>query len=227
MKTTGDRPLRSPFQDSPDDPFWVTTALTSIAAPGKRVALAALEESGQLELRGTAAGESLASALGIQPPPFGKALHTRKALIAQLRPDHWLAVTGSWRAASVLAKSIASDSNENGGLLTLTDVTHGRACLLLVGIPAAEVLARLCGLDFSSRAFPHTHVVQTSLARVKALLIRWNARDLPAYFISVDRSLARYVRRAIWKEMEAFDPALLKTETVIDEWPAARNGAAA
>ena len=38
-----------------------------------------------------------------------------------------------------------------GELVTATDVTHGRALVRLTGPRAADVLAKVCGIDLSER----------------------------------------------------------------------------
>jgi heterotetrameric sarcosine oxidase gamma subunit len=77
---------------------------------------------------------------------------------------------------------------------TLTDITHGRCGLLLIGQDTPKVLRKVCGLNFSDQAFPNMYAAQSSLAKVRTLIIRADAdEDMPAYGLFVDRSLAQYV----------------------------------
>ena len=61
--------------------------------------------------------------------------------------------------------------------VTVTSITHGRCGMLLVGSDAARVLRKVCGLDFSDKQFSDLHAAQTSLAKVRTLIIRADIRD--------------------------------------------------
>jgi sarcosine oxidase, subunit gamma len=88
--------------------------------------------------------------------------------------------------------------------VTLTDITHGRAGIALVGTQARDVLAKVCGLDFSDRTFLDKHAAQTSLAKVRALIIRDDEDSLPIYKLFVDRSLASYVWDVVYDAAQEF-----------------------
>jgi sarcosine oxidase subunit alpha len=78
-------------------------------------------------------------------------------------------------------------------LITITDVTHGNAELWLVGPRSAELLSRLCGLDFHDSQFPNHTAKQSSLAKTTQLIIRRDVSKLPAYGIIGTRSLGMYL----------------------------------
>jgi len=219
LETLSSAPMRSPFQDLLDNPSSQIEGPSSITELGESLALAPLFERGLFELR----GRNLAEAMSIHLSRPGEVLLHGDALIARLRPDHWLAVTRSRDAIPAFSDFTAD--NRTGELTTLTDITHGRACLLLIGARATEVLTRLCGLDFSEAAFPHAHAAQASLAKVRSLIIRWDLNHLPAYFISVERSLARYISEAILAEMEEYHPRIWKAAAGIEDWPTAQAAA--
>ena len=88
--------------------------------------------------------------------------------------------------------------------LTATDITHGRGVLRLRGPYAAQVLQKICGLDFSDTAFPTLHTAQSSLAKVHALIMRHDMDHMPVYTVVVDRSLAPYVWDALYDAMQEF-----------------------
>lgn len=90
-------------------------------------------------------------------------------------------------------------------LLTITDMTHGRGHMLLVGARAADVLPKVCGLDFDEAAFPNNHAAQTSLAKARATIIRHDRDGAPAYHLLVGYSLAEYVWGVVFDAMREFD----------------------
>jgi sarcosine oxidase subunit gamma len=82
------------------------------------------------------------------------------------------------------------------------DLTHGRGHMLLFGMRAADALAKLCGLDFD--AFPNNTCAQTSLAKVKTLIVRLDEGGAPAYHLIVDRSLAAYVWDVVFDAIQEY-----------------------
>lgn len=73
-----------------------------------------------------------------------------------------------------------------------TDLTHGLAVLRLQGAQAAELLGKICGLDFHETVFPDGRVAQTSAAKIKTLIARCDEGNMPTYFLHVDRPLGQY-----------------------------------
>jgi heterotetrameric sarcosine oxidase gamma subunit len=175
--TAADLPIQSPLSASS----------TGIAS---RVLLEDLSgRRALLDLRGDAA-PALRRVFGTVPAAPGGVLVDQTRTVACLRPDHLIAATGHGDAAA-LAADLRGGGRDHP--ITLTDNTHGRGVLRLSGPRAADVLPKLCGLDFRERAFPDLHAAQTSYAKVKALLIRQDVGGYPAYLIVIDRSHAQYV----------------------------------
>jgi heterotetrameric sarcosine oxidase gamma subunit len=114
-----------------------------------------------------------------------------------------------------IAESQRRIGAENVGHTTITDITHGRCVLLLVGDKAARVLPKVCGLDFRDKQFPNMHAAQTSLAKVRTLIIRADIDDeTPTYALIVDRSLAAYVWDVVFDAAREFDGIALNSEAV-------------
>lgn len=215
INTKSSLPFRSPFEKAPVEGLSPILGLTESLDLGGRVGLARLDEVGLLEIRGQVAAAALTDADEGESPAVGVAHTPGDALLARLRPDLWTMVTASRHSSPPWVETLMPTVHQ--GAVTLTDVTHGRACLLLCGDPAAEVLARLCALDLTNVGFPHATATQTALAKVKALVIRWDWSNLGTYFIAVDRSLGRYVMNALLAELNDFDPVGLVAEGA---WPA-------
>lgn len=146
-----------------------------------------------LHLRGAEAESALRlSSMGIGDVA---AIESEEGLLARLRRDEFvLLVRDGWATSDRLAALIGQ------ARVTLTDITHGRSGLLLVGAgtSAPDILRKVCALDSSDAAFPHLHAAQTSLAKVRTLIIRADIDTTPAYGLFVDRSLAQYVWNVVY-----------------------------
>jgi heterotetrameric sarcosine oxidase gamma subunit len=73
-----------------------------------------------------------------------------------------------------------------------TDYSDGIAVLRLVGSAAPELLSKICGLDFHSDRFPNLHVAQTSAAKIKTLIARYDEEHTPGYYLHVDAPSGQY-----------------------------------
>ena len=75
---------------------------------------------------------------------------------------------------------------------------HSHAWLQLAGESRAEVMAKLCGVDFSEGVFPLGSVAQTQAARVSVIVAAHQDRGGQSVFsMFVDQSLARHLWEAI------------------------------
>lgn len=114
------------------------------------------------------------------------------ARLFRLRSDRYFVGTrpgGEPELRDLLEKAASSI----GGLTSVVDMTHGWAELWLVGPASAELLSRLCGLDFAARAFPDLAARQSSVAKTSQLIVRNDLGELPAYGLIGPRSLAGYL----------------------------------
>lgn len=88
--------------------------------------------------------------------------------------------------------------------VTMTDVTHGYGQMQLMGPLARDVLPKVCGLDFADAAFPNHHAAQSSLAKVRTLIVRFDDENTPAFHLVVSASLAAYVWSVVADAMQQF-----------------------
>ena len=165
------------------------TALeTETAAARQNVALTDASANGKILVQGQAAGAVLlAVSLDV-----GAGMATDLGHVYRLRPDLFFVNTAPDGADSAL-HSIQIAAPAAAGLVTVTDVTHGRAQLQLVGPNSRDLLSRLCGLDFHPAAFPNLAACQSSVARTTQLIIRCDLGQLPVFTLVGARSLAAYL----------------------------------
>ena len=147
---------------------------------------------GCLVLRGDGAREdfrgTVASVLGLEPAlePL-TAVRRRDVSMLWLGPDEWLVVVPDRRRERI--ERSLRDALE-GQHAALTDVSHGRAVLVLSGPDARAVLAKGCSLDLHPRVFGPGRCAQSRFAKCQALIHQ--TTDAPEFEIHVQRSFAHY-----------------------------------
>jgi heterotetrameric sarcosine oxidase gamma subunit len=132
----------------------------------------------------------------LPPLAIGQGTAVPEGHVYRLRADLFFVSTPPGIESDVLLP-LHEASHTAGDLVTVTDITHGRAELRLVGPASAELLSRLCGLDFHPSAFPNLAARQSSLAKTTQLIIREDIGALPAYSLVGARSLGAY----LWHSM--------------------------
>ena len=93
----------------------------------------------------------------------------------------------------------STKANDSDDLITITDISHGNAELWLVGPHSAELLSRLCGLDFHDSQFPNGTAKQSSVAKTSQLIIRQDLGKHLAFGLIGPRSLGVYLWQTIMK----------------------------
>jgi sarcosine oxidase, subunit gamma len=86
----------------------------------------------------------------------------------------------------------------HGELVTVTDLTHGRALIRLTGAASPELLARLCGIDLADEVTPNRAAFRAPVARLATDVVR---DDQPSgtrsYLLHCERSSGRYLWDAL------------------------------
>ena len=140
-----------------------------------------------------------------KPPPV---LEPAVAAVVELRPDRYL-VHGAAGTDDALEARVRS-ALPAGQLLSVTNITHGRAEIQLVGTQCVALLSRLCALNFAESEFPNMRAKQTSVAKISQVVVRCDAGGLPAYTLIGARSLGQYLWAALLAagaELGAFSAA--------------------
>ena len=187
-------------------------ARASAAAGDEGVMLAESPMRGLLVLRGDAADAefrgAVAAVLGLEPvvEPLTSA-RRRDVSILWLGPDEWLVVTPDRRLDRI--ERTLRDALE-GQHAALTDVSHGRAVLVLSGPHAREVLAKGCTLDLHPRVFGPGRCAQSRLAKCQALI--HHTTDAPEFEIHVQRSFAQYAWTWLEDAGQEFAVRIVPTE---------------
>lgn len=142
----------------------------------------------------------LARALGIS---FGRAARdSAGALVIGSGPGEWLILgpVGEGRALRHrLEKTAAQEAGQE--LVTVLDLTHGRALMRLTGTPAAATLAKVCSIDLADASTPNGTAFRSSVANMVADVIRDDQEStagiVVSYLLHCERSYGQYLFDAL------------------------------
>jgi heterotetrameric sarcosine oxidase gamma subunit len=154
--------------------------------------LADLTPQGKIQIEGDRATEAVTLAFKVAPAAIGSHAQTGVGNLYRLRHDQFYLSTppgGEEEAQAQLTRVI----DERKLFVTVTDLTHGLADILLIGPAAPNVLSKVCGLDFHPSVFPDETAKQSSVAKTRQLILRRDLGGFPAYSVIGARSLAAYL----------------------------------
>jgi heterotetrameric sarcosine oxidase gamma subunit len=142
-------------------------------------------------VRASTDGE-VARALGV---PFGRAARDeRGTLVVGSGPGEWLLLAPPGANAAVAGRVEAVPDNE---LVSVFDATHGRALMRVTGARAADLLAKVCGVDFSEEVTPDGAAFRSSVAKLVADVVRDDRGGTRSYLLHCERSSGQYLFDAL------------------------------
>ena len=97
--------------------------------------------------------------------------------------------------AGRLGKIAAESAPEE--FVSVVDLTHGRALMRVTGPDAAELLARLCGVDLDDDMTPDGAAFRSAVAGVATDIIRDDRAGVPSYLLHCERSSGQYLFDAL------------------------------
>ena len=165
-----------------------TTSEAEIAAARERLALADETPNGKLLLEGDQAESVLMAAFNLNSLKINEG----RDGIYRLRNDLFFISTPPGREVSA-QKKLTTASTASEQFVTVTDITHGRAEIRVIGPNSQTLLSKVCGLDFHPSRFPNETAKQSSLAKTTQLIIRCDIGELSAFSIIGAQSLGPYV----------------------------------
>ena len=165
-----------------------TTLEAEIATARERLVLADETPNGKLLIEGEGAESVLMDAFDLGSLKINEG----RDGIYRLRNDLFFISTPPGREVRT-QKKLTTGSTASEQFVTVTDITHGRAEIRVIGPNSQALLSKLCGLDFHSSAFPNETAKQSSLAKTTQLIIRRDIGELPTFSIIGTQSLGPYV----------------------------------
>jgi sarcosine oxidase subunit gamma len=139
---------------------------------------------------------AMAAGLGV---PLGRAARTGAVLngavlTAAAGPGEWLALAPAGTAARVGAELAGlADRSAPGELVSVIDLTHGRALMRITGLAAVELLAGECPVDLADDMAPDGTALRAPVAGLAVDIIRDDRSGTPSYLLHCERSSGQYL----------------------------------
>jgi aminomethyltransferase len=190
-----------------------STVEEEITVARRSIALADGSASGKIVVEGQGAEAVLQAAWGIPSLATGQGIDGEAKHIYRLRDDQFFIHLDPGKKDEAI-RTLTGGLEGSHELVTVTDITHGRADLLLIGPQCTELLSRLCSLDFHPSQFPDLCAKQSSLAKTRQLILRHDLKPpdgspIPAFSLIGPRSLAAYLWQAILEAGRDLDLAFI------------------
>lgn len=147
-------------------------------------------------------GGAMAHGLGVR---FGRSARQRweigegeaVVLVVGAGPGEWL-VLGPPRTQDRLRSVLCHTAAVTDELVSVIDLTHGRALLRLTGERSGDLLAKECGVDLADEACPDGAALRSAVSGVATDLIRDDAdgdgrAPTRSYLLHCERSSGQYL----------------------------------
>jgi heterotetrameric sarcosine oxidase gamma subunit len=158
------------------------------------LALADLSALAKTLVRAPASG-AMVGALGV---PFARATRDASgALVTGSGPGEWTVIGPLGEGLPQRARFAVAADLVGGELVTVLDLTHGRALIRLTGSAAPELLAKVCAIDLADHRTPNGTALRTSVAKLTTDLVRDDQEAVPSYLLHCERSYAQYLFEAL------------------------------
>jgi heterotetrameric sarcosine oxidase gamma subunit len=133
-----------------------------------------------------------ARALGVR---FGRAARDEHGtLLVGSGPGEWLLLAAPGTGAKVAGRV---EETQDEGLVSVFDVTHGRALVRVTGSRAPDLLAKVCGVDLSEEVTPDGAAFRSSVAKLVTDVVRDDLRGERSYLLHCERSSGQYLFDAL------------------------------
>jgi len=125
--------------------------------------------------------------------PYGRVVRSgADRLEVGAGPGEWLHLVPLGEGAEVLAAQMARAAAA-GELVTVLDLTHGRAAIRLTGDDGANLLAKVCAVNLSDRVTPDLSAFRSSVAKTVTDVVRDDVDGRRSYLLVCDRSVGQYL----------------------------------
>jgi heterotetrameric sarcosine oxidase gamma subunit len=140
---------------------------------------------------------AVASAL----PPRGQADRAGDVLRVGSGPGEWLLLS-SGQSPHAVANPIWAVTD--AGLVSVVDLTHGRALVRLSGADAARALAKVCAVDLSDTKAPDGTAFRSSVASLTTDVVRDDRGGARSYLLHCERSSGQFLFEALLEAGDEF-----------------------
>ncbi len=127
--------------------------------------------------------------------PFGRAAKDEHGtLVIGSAPGEWLLLSAPGTAAEVVER-LEEISDEE--MVSIFDAIHGRALVRITGARAADLLSKVCAIDFSEAFTPNGAAFRSSVAKVVTDVVRDDQNGEISYLLYCERSSGQYLFGAL------------------------------
>jgi heterotetrameric sarcosine oxidase gamma subunit len=134
----------------------------------------------------------IARALGAH---FGRAARDEHGtLVVGSGPGEWLLLAPPG-ASAMVARRVEEVPDEE--LVSVFDVTHGRALMRISGVKTVDLLAKVCGIDLSEEVTPDGAAFRSSVAKLVTDVVRDDRDGERSYLLHCERSSGQYLFDAL------------------------------
>ena len=185
-----------------------TTLEAELAAAQQRVTVADVSSNGKIMVQGNQAHAFLTVVLDLPAVDINEGTLVMDARVYRLRNDIFFISTLPGKE-EIIKEILMAATQKADQFITITDVTHGRSEIMVIGPDSQELLSKLCGLDFHPSVFPNMVAKQSSFAKTTQLIIRRDIVSLAAFSIIGARSLGEYLWYTIIEAGREWDIMLI------------------
>ena len=126
--------------------------------------------------------------------PFGRAARDQAGiLVVGSGPGEWLLIAPPGQAADLVVRYENLATQLPGEVVSVIDLTHGRALMRLTGARAADVLSAVCAIDLSETVTPAGAAFRSSVAALATDVIRDDLAGVRSYLLHCERSSGLYL----------------------------------
>ncbi len=125
------------------------------------------------------------------------------SLLARLSDNEYLLLAAGLLAGAGASGGIPDPGDAAGDPVYGLPRQDSHSWFAVSGIRAQALLATVCGVDLRDAAFGDGAVVQTSIARVSAVLLRTDFGDTPCFFVLGSSTSAEYLWDALAGGLDA------------------------
>lgn len=126
---------------------------------------------------------------------FGRAARDEHGtLVVGSGPGEWLLLAAPGTGAGIAGRV---EETSHGELVSVFDVTHGRALVRITGARTPDLLAKVCGIDLSGEVTPDGAAFRSSVAKLVTDVVRDDAEGERSYLLHCERSSGQYLFDAL------------------------------
>jgi len=187
---------RGPIVPAPPEALLGGWAVSARRSPAPLV-LADFSPMTKVAVRAAPSGPA-AERVGV---PFGAASRQSWAvgdrqlsvLVVGSGPGEWLVLAPPGMQEQVVGRLAAEVTTSPGELVTVVDLTHGRALIRLTGVRSPDVLAKESAVHLGDEVCPDGTALRTSVAGLATDLIRADRGGVASYLMHCERSSGQYL----------------------------------